>query len=234
MKRRKAFRRAATRGEFVCFCEFTALSVPAHIRKTKIGGTRLMLSALLELARNDSPLWLPDLRDAFLKDPAARPLLFRLTLHDGTQRDFPCAVPRWETEEEHRFAEDYTALRKIISTPASITFSPRTAGGSFGFSLIGKTPGFAPCVTGSTKPFSSGKPSGTATAKLSASPGASRKAMAALPSASPFPISANMPPCRRRRQNAPRRWTKNCVRCAGQYPRTRASAGSTSAARISR
>lgn len=66
-----------------------------------------MLSALLELARNDSPLWLPELRDAFLKDPAARPLLFRLTLHDGTQRDFPCAVPRWESEEEHRFAEDY-------------------------------------------------------------------------------------------------------------------------------
>lgn len=66
-----------------------------------------MLSALLEPARNDSPLWLPDLRDAFLRDPAARPLLFRLTLHDGTQRDFPCAVPRWETEEERRFAEEY-------------------------------------------------------------------------------------------------------------------------------
>ena len=66
-----------------------------------------MFSALLDPARNDSPLWLPDLRDAFLMNPAARPLLFRLTLHDGTQRDFPCAVPRWETEEERRFAEEY-------------------------------------------------------------------------------------------------------------------------------
>ena len=79
-----------------------------------------MLSALLELARNDSPLWLPELRDAFLKDPAARPLLFRLTLHDGTQRDFPCAVPAGSRRRN-------TALRRIISTPASITFSPRAS-----------------------------------------------------------------------------------------------------------
>ena len=66
-----------------------------------------MLSALLEQAKNDGPLWLPELRDSFLRDPASRPLFLRLTLHDGTQRDFPCAVPRWTTEEERRFTADY-------------------------------------------------------------------------------------------------------------------------------
>ena len=66
-----------------------------------------MLSALLEQAKNDGPLWLPELRDTFLRDSAARPLFLRLTLHDGTRRDFPCAVPRWTTEEERRFTADY-------------------------------------------------------------------------------------------------------------------------------
>jgi hypothetical protein len=35
VKRRKAFRQAATRGEFVCFCEFTALSVPTRFQENK-------------------------------------------------------------------------------------------------------------------------------------------------------------------------------------------------------
>ena len=66
-----------------------------------------MLSTLLERARRDEPLWLPELREGFLADPAARPLFLRLTLHDGTERDFPCALPRWENEEECRFAAEF-------------------------------------------------------------------------------------------------------------------------------
>jgi hypothetical protein len=26
-------------------------------------------------------------------------MTLRLTLHDGGQRDYPCAIPRWEGEE---------------------------------------------------------------------------------------------------------------------------------------
>ena len=66
-----------------------------------------MLSDLLNRARNDEPLWLPELREAFLSDPTARPLTLRLTLHDGKQRDYPCAVPRWETAEEQRFTAEF-------------------------------------------------------------------------------------------------------------------------------
>lgn len=66
-----------------------------------------MLADLLRQAREDGPLWLPQLRAAFLKDETARPLTLRLTAHDGTQRDFPCALPCWETEEERQFAAEY-------------------------------------------------------------------------------------------------------------------------------
>ena len=66
-----------------------------------------MLAALLRHAREDGPLWLPQLRAAFLEDESARPLTLRLTEHDGTQRDFPCALPRWETAEERQFVAEY-------------------------------------------------------------------------------------------------------------------------------
>lgn len=66
-----------------------------------------MLSELLQRARGDEPLWLPKLRAAFLSDPTARPLKLRLTLHDGTRRDFACALPICETEEEHRLVSEF-------------------------------------------------------------------------------------------------------------------------------
>ena len=66
-----------------------------------------MLSELLDIARADSPLWLPELREAFLNDPSARPVILRLTLHDGTERDFPCAVPKWENDGERRFCAEF-------------------------------------------------------------------------------------------------------------------------------
>ena len=66
-----------------------------------------MLSDLLQQAREDRPLWLPELREAFLADPGSRPVKLRLALHDGTQRDFSCALPRWETAEEQRFTAEY-------------------------------------------------------------------------------------------------------------------------------
>ena len=66
-----------------------------------------MLQTLLARARADSPLWLPDLRAAFLHDPTSRQMTLRLTLHDGRQRDYLCAIPRWEGEEEQRFVSAY-------------------------------------------------------------------------------------------------------------------------------
>lgn len=66
-----------------------------------------MLSELLARARADIPLWLPDLRAAFLHDPTSRPITLRLTLHDGGQRDYPCVIPCWEGEEEQRFVSAY-------------------------------------------------------------------------------------------------------------------------------
>ena len=39
-----------------------------------------MLREYVARAENDEPLWLPDLRAQFLRDPAATPLILRLTL----------------------------------------------------------------------------------------------------------------------------------------------------------
>ena len=74
-----------------------------------------MLSDLLSKARNDEPLWLPELRSAFLADPTARPLRLRLTLHDGTRRDFPCAIPRWKNAEERQRMNKTDLYRKLYA-----------------------------------------------------------------------------------------------------------------------
>lgn len=66
-----------------------------------------MLSELLDLARADRPLWMPELREAFINDPTARPLVLRLRLHDGTERDFPTALPRWKSDEERQLAAEF-------------------------------------------------------------------------------------------------------------------------------
>jgi len=70
-----------------------------------------MLSKLLELAKADEPLWLPALRERFASAPAARPVVLRLTGHDGTRRDYPCPLPRWETDEERQLVSAYLYAR---------------------------------------------------------------------------------------------------------------------------
>ena len=76
-----------------------------------------MLAELLERARADEPLWLPDLREVFLRDESARPVILRLTLLDGTQRDYSCALPRWENEEERRLVYEflYAVLYNLLA-----------------------------------------------------------------------------------------------------------------------
>ena len=76
-----------------------------------------MLAELLERARADKPLWLPDLREVFLRDESARPVILRLTLLDGTQRDYSCALPRWENEEERRLVYEflYAVLYNLLA-----------------------------------------------------------------------------------------------------------------------
>ena len=76
-----------------------------------------MLSELLDAARADKVLWVPDLRERFLQDPGARPMVLRLTLHSGEQRDYPCAIPRWENEAERAFAAEflYASVYNILA-----------------------------------------------------------------------------------------------------------------------
>ena len=66
-----------------------------------------MLSAFLEPARNDSPLWLPDLRTLFAAEPGALPLVLRLTCPNGLERDYRLGLPRWETNAERAFLRQF-------------------------------------------------------------------------------------------------------------------------------
>ena len=148
-----------------------------------------MLSAYLDRACADRPLWLPELRAAFLADESARPLKLRIKLHDGSMRDFACAVPRWETAEEQRFAAEYLyacvynilavysgrALRLFFDTAdgelcalyesLADVFQLYTAGGRCGCSLTPPTASFAPFMKALRMCSSSMRQSGTATAR---------------------------------------------------------------------
>ena len=65
-----------------------------------------MLSDLLN-RRADSPLWMPALRARFAGEEGSRPLILRLERHDGTRRDYSCALPRGQNEQERALIRDF-------------------------------------------------------------------------------------------------------------------------------
>ena len=66
--------------------------------------------------RKDRAVWMPELRERFAHEEGSRPLILRLTLHDGSRRDFACSLPKGETGPESDlvsaffFAEVYNIL----------------------------------------------------------------------------------------------------------------------------
>ena len=66
-----------------------------------------MLEKWLNEARNDRPVWLPDVREACRLDPEAARIVLRLELWDGRVRDWPVPVPRWRDEDGRRFVGEY-------------------------------------------------------------------------------------------------------------------------------
>lgn len=66
-----------------------------------------MLQELVSAAQADRPLWLPDVRARFLADPEARRVILRLRRHDGRVLDFPCPLPRWESEPQRGLVRDF-------------------------------------------------------------------------------------------------------------------------------
>lgn len=66
-----------------------------------------MLKNDLQQAQAGQPLWLPDLREAFLRDEDAAPLVLRVRSFDGQTRDFKHRLPRWRDEAERALVRDY-------------------------------------------------------------------------------------------------------------------------------
>ena len=66
-----------------------------------------VLSRWVQEAKVGSPVWINDVREASLASPDCQKVIFRLTLCDGTQKDYCHAFPLWETAEERRFVQEY-------------------------------------------------------------------------------------------------------------------------------
>ena len=66
-----------------------------------------MLSKFIQKAKQGQSVWLPDVREALSGSAAAVPVIFSLTLCTGERVDRCHYLPRWNTEEEERFAQDY-------------------------------------------------------------------------------------------------------------------------------
>lgn len=66
-----------------------------------------MLSQWLERARAGEPVWLPDMRAQCAQLPDPMDVTMQLTLCDGTQRDFPLPLPRWESDDQRQFVLQY-------------------------------------------------------------------------------------------------------------------------------
>ena len=66
-----------------------------------------MLQEKIQAARAGRPLWMPELRWDFAAAEGAVPLVIRLTLCSGEQRDFHEFLPPWENEEERSLVREY-------------------------------------------------------------------------------------------------------------------------------
>ena len=66
-----------------------------------------MISQWLERARAGEPVWLPDMRVQCAGLPDRVDVTMQLTLCDGTKRDFPLPLPRWENDEQRQFVLQY-------------------------------------------------------------------------------------------------------------------------------
>ena len=66
-----------------------------------------MLEKWLDQAKNDLPVWLPDVRQALAAAPGTGRLALRLTLWNGDERQWLLPLPRWKDDDGRRFAEEY-------------------------------------------------------------------------------------------------------------------------------
>lgn len=66
-----------------------------------------MVSQWLRQARAGRPVWLPDVREQCAGASDSVQVIMQLTLCDGSRRDLPLPLPRWQNTEERRFVLQY-------------------------------------------------------------------------------------------------------------------------------
>ena len=77
----------------------------------------MMMKEFLNKAKADEPVYLTDVREAFLKN-GTRPFHLHAVLYDGSERSFELKLPVTETEEERQFADSfiYASVYNILSS----------------------------------------------------------------------------------------------------------------------
>lgn len=66
-----------------------------------------MLQEWVKAAREDRPVWLPEVHEACAQDPVAVHAVLRLALCTGGEVEFPLDIPLWEGPEEEKFVTEY-------------------------------------------------------------------------------------------------------------------------------
>ena len=66
-----------------------------------------MLQQWIQAARGDSPVWLDEVSRACACDDSCAPVVFELTLFDGSRRAFTRRFPRWTDADGLRFVREY-------------------------------------------------------------------------------------------------------------------------------
>lgn len=66
-----------------------------------------MLQEWVKAAREDRPVWLPNVRKESAGDPVAVHAVLRLALCTGGEVEFPLDIPFWDSPEEERFVTEY-------------------------------------------------------------------------------------------------------------------------------
>ena len=70
-----------------------------------------LIDKYIGLSRQGEAVWISEVREAFASEPGTKALKLRLSCLDGTQRNYACPVPDWETEEQRSFLLRYLRAR---------------------------------------------------------------------------------------------------------------------------
>ncbi len=90
-----------------CPSEIAFIALLRYNESTNRQGAYTMLKTYMQAAERGEPVWIGELREAFLRDVSASRTILRLTGIDGQIHDTELWIPRWENAQERAFVLEY-------------------------------------------------------------------------------------------------------------------------------